>query len=120
MYSCNLYFCIFCNFVFSSLFLFSFCNLNFLTHGIDTDSWYWQGLMVWTWTHGIDEELWYRYDLMVWKTPMVLTKTHGIVSVLLNYTHTRGPSDARIQDSCYQFQIKRQMLNSFVGIIKKI
>ena len=35
------------------------------THGIDMDSWYWQGLMVYAWTHsmdnthGIDLDSWY-------------------------------------------------------------
>ena len=57
---------------------------------MDNDSCYWKGLMVLTWTHGIDMESWYRHGLVVLTTPMVLTKTHGIVSVLL-----RGPSVAR-------------------------
>ena len=35
---------------------------------------------------------------MVSTTPMVLTLTHGIVSVLLNHTCTRGPSVARMRD----------------------
>ena len=35
---------------------------------------------------------------MVLTTPMVLTKTHGIESVLLNHTCTRGPSVTRMRD----------------------
>ena len=35
---------------------------------------------------------------MVLTTPMVFTPTNGIVSVLLDHTHTRGPSVARMQD----------------------
>ena len=35
---------------------------------------------------------------MVLTTPMVLTKTHGIESVLLNHTRTRGPSVTRMRD----------------------
>ena len=54
--------------------------------------------MVLTRTHGIDKELWYRQGLMVLTTPMVLTKTNGIESVLLNHTCTRGPSVTRMQD----------------------
>ena len=46
----------------------SFMNSPLLTrtHGIDMDSWYWQGLKVKTWphgidnTHGIDLDSWYR------------------------------------------------------------
>ena len=68
------------------------------THGIDMDSWYRHGLMVLTWTHGIDKDSWYRHALVLLTTPLVLTKTHGIVSVLLNHTCTRGPSVARMQD----------------------
>ena len=41
---------------------------------------------------------WYRHGLMVFITPMALTQNHGIVSVLLNHTHTRGPSVAHKQD----------------------
>ena len=51
-----------------------------------------------TWTHGIDKDSWYRHELMVLPTPMVLTLTNGIESVLLNHTCTRGPSVARIRD----------------------
>ena len=46
--------------------------------------------MVLTRTHDIDKDLWYRQG------PMVLTKTYGIESVLLNHTHTRGPSVTRM------------------------
>ena len=67
-----------------------------LTHGIDMDSWYRHGLMVWKWIHGID--LWYRHGLMVLTTPMVFTETDGIVSVLLDHTHMRRPSVARMRD----------------------
>ena len=35
---------------------------------------------------------------MVLTTPMVLTLTHGIVLVLLNHTHTRGPGVAHMRD----------------------
>ena len=35
---------------------------------------------------------------MVLTTPMVLTKTHGIESVLLNHTHKRGPSVTRMRN----------------------
>ena len=48
--------------------------------------------------HGIDKDLWYRQQLMVLTTPMVLTKTHGIESVILNHTRTRGPSVTRRRD----------------------
>ena len=87
------------------------------THGIDIDSWYSQGLMVLTQTHGIDLDLlfrhglmvqtwtygigkdsWYGHRLMVLTTLMVLTYTHGIVLVLLNHTHTKGPKGARLRD----------------------
>ena len=54
--------------------------------------------MVLTRTYGIDKDLWYKQGLMVLTTPMVLTKTHGIESVLLNHTHTRGPSATRMKD----------------------
>ena len=68
------------------------------THGIEIDSWYIIRLMVQTWTHGIGKDSWYGHRLMVLTTPMVLTKTHGIVSVLLNHTLTRGPSVTRMRD----------------------
>ena len=54
--------------------------------------------MVLTRTYSIDKDLWYRQGLMVLTTPMVLTKTHGIESVILNHTHTRGPSVTRLRD----------------------
>ena len=54
--------------------------------------------MVLTKTYGIDKDLWYGQGLMVLTTPMVLTKTHGIESVLLNHTRTRGPSVTRMRD----------------------
>ena len=54
--------------------------------------------MVLTRTHGIDNDLWYRQRLMVLETPMVLTKIHGIKSVILNHTRMRGPSVTRMQD----------------------
>ena len=41
---------------------------------------------------------WYRYRPMVLTTPMVLTEIHGIESVVLNHTHTQGPSITRMQD----------------------
>ena len=43
-----------------------FCNLNFLTHDINSDSYYSTGLMVQTWSHGIDKDSWYRHGLMIW------------------------------------------------------
>ena len=49
-------------------------------------------------TPGIDKDSWYRQGFMVLTTPMVLTKTHGIESVLLNHTRTRGPSVTRMRD----------------------
>ena len=42
------------------------------------------------WTHGIDKDPWYKHGLMVLTTPMVLTLTHRINSLLLNHTRTRG------------------------------
>ena len=54
--------------------------------------------MVLTRTYGIDKDLWYRQGLMVLTTPMVLTKTHGIESVILNHTRMRGPSVTRMWD----------------------
>ena len=68
------------------------------TLGMDMDSWYRHGLMVLIRTHGIDIDSWYRYRLMVLTTPMALTWTHGIESVLLNHTRTRGPSVTRMRD----------------------
>ena len=41
------------------------------------DSWY---------RHGIDIDSWYQHGLMVLTTPMVSTKTHGIV-ISLARTH---------------------------------
>ena len=49
-------------------------------------------------THGIDKDLWYRQGLMVLTTPMVLTKIHCIETVILNPTRTRGPSVTRMRD----------------------
>ena len=49
-------------------------------------------------THGIDKDFWYRQGPMVLTTPMVITKSHGIESVLLNHTRTRGPSVTRMRD----------------------
>ena len=54
--------------------------------------------MVLTRTHGIGKDLWYRQQLMVLTTLIVSTKIHGIESVLVNHTHTRGPSVARMRD----------------------
>ena len=53
---------------------------------------------------------------MVLTTPMVLTLTHGIVSVHLNDTHTRGLSVARMRDF---LELKRYFLvetESYVAI----
>ena len=60
--------------------------------------------MVLTRTYGIDMDLWYRQGLMVLTTPMVLTKTHGIESVILNHTRTRGPSDTRMRNLLLLYQ----------------
>ena len=65
-------------------------------HGIDMDSCLRHGLMVYPWTYGKDMDSWYIHRLVVLTTPMVLTQTHGIVSILLNHTHTRGQSVARM------------------------
>ena len=54
--------------------------------------------MVYTWTHGIDKESRYTHGLTVLTTPMLLTWTHVIVSVLLNHTNTRGLKVARMRD----------------------
>ena len=59
---------------------------------------YWQGLMVYICIRCIDKDSCYRHGLMVSKTPMVMTWIQGIVSVLLNHTHTRGPSVGRMWD----------------------
>ena len=59
--------------------------------------------MILTKTHGIDKDLWYRQGLMISATPIVLAQTHGIESVLLNHTHTRGPSVTRMRDLSYLF-----------------
>ena len=53
-------------------------------------------------THGINMDSWYRYRPMVLPTPMVLTEIHGIGSVVLNHTHTKGPSVTRMQE-CFLF-----------------
>ena len=37
---------------------------------------------------------WQRYGLMVLPTPRVVTQTHGMISVLLNHTHTSEPHGA--------------------------
>ena len=59
--------------------------------------------MVLTRAHGIDKDLWYGQGLMVLTTPMVLTKTHGIESVIINHTRTRGPSVTRMRDFFFFF-----------------
>ena len=65
--------------------------------------------MVETWTHGIDMEL---------TTPMVLNQIHGIVSVLLNHTHSRGPSVAGIRD-LLQTLIEQIFSETLVSVILK-
>ena len=50
------------------------------------------------WLHGMNMDSWYEHGIMVLTIPMVLTQTHGIVSVLLNHTRTRGLSVTRIRD----------------------
>ena len=57
--------------------------------------------MVCPWNHGMDMESWYGHGLMVLTTPMALTLTHGIASVLLNHAPKRGPSAAHMQDSFF-------------------
>ena len=54
--------------------------------------------MVLTWTSGIYMESWYRHGLIVQTTPMVLTHSDGLVSILLSHTRMRGPCVARMQD----------------------
>ena len=46
----------------------------------------------------MDMDSWYKHELMVITTRMVWTETHGIESVILNHTRTRGPSVARMRD----------------------
>ena len=53
---------------------------------------------------------------MVLTTPMILTQTHGIKSVLLNYTHTRGPSVARMRD-LFNFYILNPGCKIFAGLL---
>ena len=57
--------------------------------------------MVETLNHGIDMNYWYRHGIMVLTTPMVLMKTHGKESVLLNHTCTQGPGVARMRGLNY-------------------
>ena len=59
------------------------------------DLWYHLDLYV---PLGIAKDLWNRQGLMVLTIPIVLTKTHGIESVILNHTRTRGPSVTRMRD----------------------
>ena len=54
--------------------------------------------MVLTRAHGIYKDSWHGQGLMVLTTPMALTKTHGIESVILNPTRTRGPSVTRMRN----------------------
>ena len=67
-------------------------------------------------THGIDKDLWYGQGLMVLTTPMVLTQTHGIESVILNHTLTRGPSVTRMRDFFKRLSlfVSRTALNLFL------
>ena len=69
-----------------------------LIHGIHMELLFKHGPMVQTWNYGIGKDSWYGQRLMVLTTPRVLTYTHGIVSVLLNHTRTRGPSVTRMRD----------------------
>ena len=57
-----------------------------------------------TLSHGIDKDSWYRHGLMVLTTPMLFTQTHGIESVLLNHTSTRGPSVTRMRDFSVEYK----------------
>ena len=68
------------------------------TPGIDMDSLFKHRPMVETWTYGIGKDSWCGHRLIVLTTPKVSTLTHGIVSVLLNHTRTRGPSVTRMRD----------------------
>ena len=59
---------------------------------------------------------WYRHGLMVLTTPMVLTQTDGIVSVLLNHTRARGPSFTLMRDfwtKNYQLSAMEEVGNNF-------
>ena len=49
----------------------------------------------------------YRHGLMVLTPPMVFSQTDGIVSVLLDHTHTKGLSVARMQDFFFTFLMKK-------------
>ena len=60
--------------------------------------------MLLTRTHGLDLELWYRLALMV------ETWTHGIASVLLNHTRTRGPSVPRMRDFLVEFEYQNERI----------
>ena len=49
---------------------------------------------------------------MVLTSPMVLTQTHGIVSVLLNHKHTREPSVARMRN----FFARNYVISRLMGV----
>ena len=49
--------------------------------------------MTWSGTHAMNWNSWYRLELM-YGVKKVSAKVYGIVLVLLNHTHTKGPSIA--------------------------
>ena len=51
---------------------------------------------------------WYKHGLMVLKTQLVLFQIHGIVSVPVNLTHTRGLSVAPMRDFHHVIVIELQ------------
>ena len=52
--------------------------------GIDMDSLYIHGLMVYTWTHGVDMDSWYRHGLMVLKTSVVQGRVLPLCRIFLD------------------------------------
>ena len=65
-------------------------------------------------THGIDMDSKYIYRFSVLTTSMVFTETHGIESVLLSHTRTRGPSVALMRDFSYMKKVSVSDLNPCV------
>ena len=51
---------------------------------------------------------------MVLTTPIVLTYSHGIESVLLNHTHMRGPSVARMRDFYTHIFPQKYLVSTFM------
>ena len=57
---------------------------------------------------------------MVLTPPIVFAQTDGIESVLLNHTHTRGPSVTRMRDSFFlNFHLKGGFNPSFPNFCDK-